>query len=86
MQPILPISSFFGFLVVLSRSRIFKASYFLWSILPIILCLPLDSLYGNCGFLSALADFGETLFLVVEGFFSFAFNDWRDDLILSSLL
>ncbi len=86
MQPILPISRFFGFLVVLSRGQVFKAFYFVWSILSVILCLPLDYLLDSFGFLADLASFNETIYILVEGFFSFIFNDWRDDMILLCLI
>ena len=86
MQSILPVNRFFGFLVILSRGQVFKAFYFIWSILSIILCLPLDELCGNVFFLADLAGFNETLYILVEGFFSFIFNEWRDDVILLCLI
>jgi hypothetical protein len=79
-------SRFFGFLVVLSRGQVFKAFYFIWSILSIILCLPLDELCGNALFLAELAGFNDTLYILVEGFFSFIFNEWREDVVLLCLL
>ncbi len=80
MQPVLPISKFFGVFLTLSRSRAFMSSYFVWSILSLILCLPLDFLYDSCNFLTDLSNFNETLYILVEGFFSF-FDEWREDLI-----
>ena len=75
MTASLQISRIFGFIVVLSKTRVFMVSYLAWSILSIFLLLPFD----------ACLDFNYSLYIFVEGFFSFAFNEWRDDLVLLSL-
>jgi hypothetical protein len=82
MQSILQISRLFGFLSVVSKSRVFMASYLVWSMLSVVLCLPLDFLYDSCGFIAALSDFNEGLYILIEGFFSFTLNEWRDDLVV----
>ena len=71
----LQISRIFGFFVVLSKTRFFTVSYLVWSVLSIFFLLP---------FIPWI-DFNYSLYIFVEGFFSFAFNEWRDDLVLLSL-
>lgn len=85
MQSILHIGKIFGFFVALSRSRVFVASYFVWTVFSIAFCLPLDFLYDSCGFLSIFSNFNDPLRILIEGFFSFAFNEWREDLVVAAL-
>lgn len=75
MTASLQMSKIFGFIVVLSKTRFFTVSYLAWSILSIFLLLPFE----------AFQDFNYSLYIFVEGFFSFACNEWRDDLVLLSL-
>jgi len=82
MHCVFQISKFFGFLAVISKSRYFMASYLVWSVLSVFLCLPLDFLDDGIGCIAAISDFNEGFYLVIEGFFSFTLNEWRDDLLL----
>jgi hypothetical protein len=68
-------SRLFGFFITLSRTRIFTLAYLAWGILSIFLLLPISENF-ECSYL---------LCVLVEGFFSFMSNEWRDDFVLVTL-
>lgn len=85
MQSVFSVPKLLSIAVGLSKSQMLMTLCFFWNLISILFYLPLDSFFDFCSPLSTFASFSDSFYLLIDGFFSFAFHEWKEDFVVTSL-